>query len=276
MKEEKRQREEASIECRQVRYSHRKKEILKGIDFRVRSGEITVLLGKNGSGKTTLFRCIAGIRRLTGGEVRLEGRSLQEMKAAERSRRIAMMPQSLPLLHIRVGELVEMGRSPYLGFGGKLSERDRAIVQRALRLTDMERLASEAVKTLSGGERQLAYLAMVLAQDAKLLLFDEPTASLDTEYRSRVYTILRQLREEGYALAVTMHDLNDALAIADRIVVLENGDKVFDATAAEFAQSDLPERIFGQETVTATSKRGERVTMFRPLSEEKESGHKRI
>ena len=257
--------EALAVACRGVCLSYKKKQVLCGAALSVPRGTVTVLLGKNGSGKTTLLRCIAGLRKASAGEIFLFGTPVSALSPRERAKRVAVMPQTLPLLHRTVAELIAMGRSPYLGVLGGAGERDRQIAARAAAQTDMTAHLQDAVCTLSGGERQLAYFAMALAQDTKLLLLDEPTASLDAEYSRRVYDAIRTLSGEGYTFLLTLHDLDDAVAIADRIAVLDGGRTVFEGDPAAFTASGVPERVFSLAPVRAVSDEGERFTLFRPL-----------
>ena len=255
-----------ALECRDISFSYRKKEILRGVDLQAQSGKITVLLGRNGSGKTTLMRCIAGVRKPARGEIFLNGENIGTLSPRERAKRVAMMPQTLPPLHRTVEELIRMGRYPYLGMGGRLSEKDRAIVARAARDAGAENHLHDSVRTLSGGERQLAYFAMALAQDTKLILLDEPVSNLDAEYRRKVFGLMKKLSEEGYTFLVTLHDLEDAAELADRIAVLDGGNMIFSGTVAEFAASGVPEKVFSVTAVSAVTECGEKITVFRPTN----------
>lgn len=187
------------------------------------AGKITVLLGKNGSGKTTLLKCIGGIRKINGGEIKLFGVPISEIKGSDRAKIVSFMPQYLPQLHISAAELVALGRSPYHGFINKLTENVKKIIDYAVTVTDTSKHLDDAVCTLSGGERQLAFLAMALSQDSDIIMLDEPTASLDAEYRHKVYRLIGQLKQKGKTVVVTMHDLEEAVGIADRIVVIDGG-----------------------------------------------------
>ena len=259
--------EEILIECKGVCLSYRKREILRGADLRVPAGKITVLLGKNGSGKTTLLRCICGIRRITAGEIYLSRDPLIHLSPRERARRVALMPQNLPSLHRSVAELVEMGRSPYLSFGGRLGDGDRAAIERAVEKTDTRSHLKDAVCTLSGGERQLAFFAMALAQNTRAVMLDEPTANLDTEYRRKVFQTLRTLRQEGCGLLVTLHNMEEAVSVADRIAVLDSGKMIFEGETEEFLYSGISERAFGLRPIFAQTETGERFTVFRSAEE---------
>lgn len=251
------------IECQNLVLAYRKKEILKGVNFTAENNKVTVLLGKNGSGKTTLLRCISGIRKFSDGKVKIFGVELYDVHREARAKTLAFMPQYLPQLHITVRELIEMGRSPYMGFGSKLSDKDKEKISFAIKSTDVENHLDDVVCTLSGGERQLAFLAMTLATDAEIILLDEPTASLDVEYRHKLYKLICRLKEAGKTLVITMHNLDEAVEIADVIFVIDDGRAVFSGTAKEFVASDIPFKIFSVNPQTFTDENGNAITVFR-------------
>jgi iron complex transport system ATP-binding protein len=206
-----------------VRYG--KRLALDGVDATVLPGEILGIIGPNGSGKSTLVRALAGVREPDRGSVRLDGRELREIGRRQRGRAIALVPQetrvSFPL---RVRELVLLGRSPHTGAFGFEGPRDREIVARAMERADVSHLADRRIDELSGGERQRAVLARALAQEAPVLLLDEPTTYLDLRHTVDLLDLVRRLcREESLAVAVVLHDLNLAGLYCDRLVLLDRG-----------------------------------------------------
>ena len=257
------------IECENVCLTYRKKDILCGAELKALPGEITVILGRNGSGKTSLFRCIAGNRHHCRGDIRLQGSDMRSMRPAQRARVLSVMPQTLPLPPVTAEELVSFGRQPYLGYGGRLSESEKKGIADVMRRTGVYPHRHEVVSRLSGGERQLAFFTMLLAQDTPIVLLDEPTANLDAEYRHRVYDMMRELRDQGRTVAATLHSLEDAVALADRIYVMEYGRTVFSGTPEEFVSGCVPESVFGVRAVKAMSPEGEEFTVFPVKSGEK-------
>ncbi len=251
------------IVCTNIRLTYRKKEILQGVDFTALPGQITVLLGRNGSGKSSLLRCIAGNRHHHTGEILLDGHSAAAMLPVRRARLLAVMPQTLTQPPIRVEEMLALGRVPHLGYGGRLSAADQERIQTAMERTGILTHRSDRVSSLSGGERQLAFFTLLLVQDAPNLLLDEPTANLDAEYRQTVYTVLRQMREQGRTIALVMHDLTDAMELADKIYVLDHGQVRFCGTPGEFAESGVPEKVFGLTPIKITDEKHNDFTVFR-------------
>lgn len=203
------------------------REVLRGVDLTVASGEIVGLVGPNGAGKTTLLRVASRVLEPTAGTVQYRGRALSDYSRRELARAIAVVPQetSVPF-PFRAGELVVMGRTPHrplLAFDG---QDDVARARTALARLGIEPLADRSVFELSGGECQLVAFARALVQDADLMLLDEPTAFLDLQHRVRVLSIVRDLVATGRSALVVSHDLNLASRVCDRLAVLAAGEIV--------------------------------------------------
>ena len=253
------------IQCRKIGLSKGKKTILRDVDFQAAPGEITVLLGKNGSGKTSLLRCISGAYSRFQGEILLNGKNLSGLSPTERARWLAVLPQTLPQPPVTVEELTAFGRQPYTGYTGRLSQGEKEKVRRAMERSGVLPHAGDLVCNLSGGERQMAFFTMLLAQDTPAVLLDEPTANLDAEYRQRVFGFLRSMREEGKIIVTTLHSLEDAVQLGDRFWVMQEGAMVFSGTAGDFISSGLPERNFGLRPVQVSSPEEGDFTVFRPV-----------
>ena len=158
----------------QVCAGYGKTLVLDRIDFTLAPHAMTAVVGRNGSGKSTLVSCVNRKLPYTG-EISFSGRSLASMTPREQAKRIAILPQTLPSPAVTVEELAAFGRSPYLDFGKRLSPKDKQLVREALETVGIAGLRHKLLTELSGGERQKAYLAMMLAQDTDVLLLDEPT-----------------------------------------------------------------------------------------------------
>ncbi|HZO98034.1 MAG TPA: ABC transporter ATP-binding protein [Gaiellaceae bacterium] len=206
----------------------------------VEAGEWVTLIGPNGAGKSTLLRAIAGLLPF-GGSIELDGAPVRRLKRREVARRLAFVPQS-PLLppDLTVREYVLLGRTPHIGQLGAESARDAAAAARALGRLELDALAARPLRTLSGGERQRAVLARALAQEAPLLLLDEPTTALDVGRQQQALELVAELRA-GSALTVlsAMHELTLALQYADRIVLLSEGRIVAAGAPEEVATEEL-------------------------------------
>jgi ABC-type cobalamin/Fe3+-siderophores transport system ATPase subunit len=171
---------------------------------------------------------------------------VRALSTGERAKRVGYLPQELPCPRVTVRELVAFGRSPYLPLVGKLTDEDAAAVETALRLVALEGMADRLVDSLSGGERQKAFLAMVLAQETPLVVLDEPTAQLDVAARLAFCDLLKQLNvTTGKVFLVVMHELPEALCLADRLAVLQDGSLTFTGTPQEALTQSVPQSCFG-------------------------------
>lgn len=201
------------------------KNVLKDLTLALSPGEFTVLIGQNGCGKSTLLRTVFQTVKPSSGQVVLNGRPLTAYSAAERAKKIAYLPQSAnDMPDMEVAALVACGRYPHTGIGHRLTERDREIVEDAMRVTGVAQLGCRKLATLSGGEYQRARLAMCVAQQPQILILDEPTTHLDIGYQLEVLDLIRRLnRERGMTVLAVLHDLNHAARYADRICAIRDG-----------------------------------------------------
>lgn len=200
------------------------REVLRGVDLSVESGELVALLGPNGAGKTTFLRAALGRVEVASGSVTLDGRPAGSFRPRERARRLAYLPQRRPLAWpTRVADLVALGRFAYGASPGRPGPADAAAVERALASCGLERLADRAADTLSGGELALVHCARMFAAEAPLALADEPAASLDPAHARRVMRRLRGFVEDGGGALVVLHEVGLAARYADRIVWMREG-----------------------------------------------------
>ncbi len=220
--------------------------MLDGVSAQISPGEWVALIGPNGAGKSTLLRASAGLLRYEGS-VALDGEEVSSLPRREMARRLAFVPQA-PLLPpgMRVDEYVLLGRTAHLGpFGGE-SPRDLEIAGRALARLDLGSLAHRRLQTLSGGEQQRAVLCRALAQEAPLLLLDEPTTSLDIGRQQQALELVAALREHGeLTVLCAMHDITLAAQYADRLIVLSRGRVVAEGPPAEIANAELISEHYG-------------------------------
>ena len=215
--------------------------ILDGVSFSLRPGCVTALVGRNGSGKSTLLSCVDGLVPWEG-QILLEGKPLRQLPPRQRSRRVAIAHQELPVPRITGRELVSFGREPHLDLTGRLREADRRAVEEALRAVEAEDLALRRVDTLSGGERQRLALAMLLALQTPLLLLDEPTAHLDLGWQAELLRLLTEL--EGKTVLAVLHDIGLAVRYAEELLVLEEGRLVFAGSREECLRQQILEKTF--------------------------------
>ena len=210
------------IENLTFRYDRSGLAVLNGANLQLKQGEIGILLGKNGSGKTTLFKNLLGINKPSGGKIQFDGENLLKMPRRERARRIAYVPQDIQFGALTVFDSILMGRVSY--FGLKASQEDYVAVEKIIRDMGLESFAQRNVDELSGGERQKIAIARAMAQEPKLMVFDEPTGNLDISNEHLIFQEAKKLaREKNISILSSLHDLNQALAFGDKFFFLKNG-----------------------------------------------------
>jgi len=225
-----------------VHFSYGKRQVLHGIDLEVPKGDMLGLVGPNGAGKSTLLRVISGTLRPQQGDVFLEDSLLSTFTPPQRARRIALVPQTPTVPPgFTCMEVVLMARSPHLRFLQWEGSRDLAASRHAMELTTTWELAPRPLELLSGGERQRVFIARALAQEASVLLLDEPTSHLDIAYQTATMEMIEEIRQRtGVTVVAAMHDLTLAAQYCRRIAVLHQGRIV--ATGSP-SQVLTPERV---------------------------------
>ncbi|MBH1934346.1 ABC transporter ATP-binding protein [Streptomyces sp. AV19] len=221
-------------------------DVVHAASVTLRPGEVTVLVGPNGSGKSTLLRTLARLQRPRSATLVLDaGTDGLALPAREFSRRVALLTQGRPTPGgLTVRDVVEFGRYPYRGRWGRTDPCGRAAVDRALAMTGVTELAGRGAEHLSGGQLQRVWLACCLAQETGVLLLDEPTTYLDLRYQVELLDLMRDLADDhGIAVGAVLHDLDQAAAVADRIVLLHQGRVVADG---------LPEDVLTPQRLTDT------------------------
>lgn len=230
-----------------VSYEGTGKPVLDRVDLTVEPGKMAVLIGRNGSGKTTLLRGITGLMHPLSGSILYDGSDLIKTDPRERARLIAIVPQASELpAGYTVFETVSHGRTPYLNWCGMLGEKDREIIEAAIRATGLSALQDKEIRTLSGGEQQRVILARALAQDAPVLIMDEPTSYLDLYYQVILLDLVRSLcKEKQLAVLTILHDLNLAARYADTIAILDKGRIIADGAPESVLKAETLTEVFG-------------------------------
>lgn len=206
-------------------------------------GQITGILGPNGCGKTTTLKLCGRLLSPATGAIQVDGVG-DSRDARAFAHAVAYLPQSRPLPSISVRSLVAHGRFPHLGLSRKLGAADNVAIDRALDMTGMTDCARRELRTLSGGQRQKAYIAMLIAQEAQHLLLDEPMTHLDVLHQLELMDILRQLRAEGRCVAVVLHDIPQAVQLCDRILLMHGGQALYDGPSGGLYASGAVEQAF--------------------------------
>lgn len=232
------------LEFKNISVTKNKKEILKDVSFSVKPHTVTAVIGKNGSGKSTLLSCLTGESRYTGA-IHFSDSDISLMSKRQRAATVAFLQQNLPVVPITVENLVAMGRTPYIDIGKLLTEKDKVQIEKAIVSVGIENIRQKKLSEISGGEKQKAYIAMVLAQNTRVVALDEPTTYMDVQYEKEFMSLLRELKEKHKkTLLVVMHDLSRAAEIADYILILNEGRVAFSGEKEEAIQSGKIESIF--------------------------------
>ena len=223
--------------------------VLRGVSFEARPGEIAGLIGPNGAGKSTLLRVLAGLIRPDSGAVHLADTPLKGLNAAQRARRIAFMPQHDAMHPFTALETVLMGRYAHLGRFELEGREDRDIARDAMTRTDTVQFERRQLDRLSGGERQRVILARSLAQQAGIVLLDEPSASLDLRHRlSTMETLRAEAIDRNVAVVVALHDVSLAGRYCDRLTLMSEGVISAEGTPSEVLTPGNLRSVFGVET----------------------------
>lgn len=217
---------------------------LRDASFETPAGSITALVGVNGSGKSTLFKAVMGFVPLSAGQVQVLGLPVAQ---AMRQRLMAYVPQSEEVdwnFPVLVQDVVMMGRYGHMGFMRLPRQADRAAVRQALERVDMSALAGRQIGELSGGQKKRVFLARALAQQARVILLDEPFTGVDVKTESAIIDLLRQLRDEGCVILVSTHNLGSVPEFCDRTALIQGTVLACGPTAEVFTRANL-ERAFG-------------------------------
>ncbi|MBB2959096.1 ABC transporter ATP-binding protein [Pseudoclavibacter helvolus] len=235
----------ADLQARSVHVGYDEQRIIEGLDFDLPAHSFTVIIGPNACGKSTLLKALARLLKPSVGGVLLDGTDIFTLKTKDVAKRLGLLPQtSLAPEGIRVADLVARGRFPHQGMFDRWSEADERAVSAAMAATRVDALSSRFVDELSGGQRQRVWVAMALAQEAPVLLLDEPTTFLDISHQYELLELFRRLRGAGRTLVAVLHDLNQAARFATHLVIMRDGEIVAQGEPGEVLTAELVEDIF--------------------------------
>ena len=222
------------IRIKNLSLSVKGRALLNDISLTLEEGRIYALLGENGSGKTTLMRVLSSYFRSYSGSIEFGGRELRTLSRKERDGMHSLLPQLLPQSDISVRCLLSMYRNGLA----------------CLESLGLGHLKDSRLNVLSGGEKEMVFLALAISHDAALYLLDEPEASLDSNYRKKTERVMMDLAEQGKTVLVSFHDITRAVALSDDVIVLSRGSLAFFGSKDEFISSDTAERIFSLSSHT--------------------------
>lgn len=220
-----------------------KKTVLRHISLTILPGQVTILLGPNGSGKSTLLKSLCGLLPSTG-VVRLDGSLLDALSARQRARKLTYLAQNRLIPDITVQKLVLHGRFPYLSYPRRYRQTDYTAAQNAMEQMGIAALADVRLGNLSGGQRQKVYIAMALAQNTPVVLFDEPTTFLDVGTQLQIMQQARCLAAQGKTVLMVLHDIAQAMQFADQLVLMNEGTVVCTGTPQAVFASGALDRVF--------------------------------
>ena len=220
--------------------------LIDGVDISLTPRAVTGLIGPNGAGKSTLLKVLARQQPLTEGELSIGDESYSSFRDREFARRIAYLPQIIPVTPgITVDELVCLGRFPWHGALGKFTSMDRAAVDEALEITGTVAFGDRFTDSLSGGERQRCWIAMLIAQEARVLLLDEPVSALDVRFQIEIMNLIRRIAQDReVAILVVLHDMNLAARYCGHITALKSGRIAWQGRAASLMDASVLEGIY--------------------------------
>lgn len=232
------------IKLNNITAGYNKVEVIKSINIVFEEGSITSIAGKNGCGKTTLLKIASNLLKPFSGEITIRGKDISSIPNKELARKVSFLPQLRTVPNITVFNLVMHGRYPYLGFSRTPQKEDREIVDKAIENMRLNEYINKNIQELSGGQRQKAYIAMVLAQDTDIIFLDEPTTYLDINHQLEILEIIKKLKKMGKTIVMVLHDLSYALSYSDRICLMDNGEvAIYDTPQAVFESKEI-DRIF--------------------------------
>lgn len=234
------------LEARELCMGYGDAKVIEGLDLDLPSGKVTAIVGPNGCGKSTLLAGLARLHKPSGGAVLLNGKVITELPTREVARQLALLPQEASAPDgLTVAELIRFGRQPHQRLLQQWNDHDQAIVDAALQAADLVELADRPLQSMSGGQRQRAWIAMAIAQDTPLLLLDEPTSALDLGHQIEVFDLIRQLAAAGKTIVMVVHDLSSACHYADHLVAMRDGRVIAQGAPQSVVTPELVKTLYG-------------------------------
>ncbi|UUD63598.1 ABC transporter ATP-binding protein [Pseudomonas seleniipraecipitans] len=219
--------------------------IIEGLSLRIPSGQVTAIVGPNGCGKSTLLAGLSRLHKPSAGAVLLNGKAIGSVPSKQVARQLALLPQDATAPDgLTVSELIRFGRQPHQSLLRQWSAEDQAIVDEALRVADLQDLAKRPLESMSGGQRQRAWIAMAVAQQTPLLLLDEPTSALDLGHQIEVFELIRSLASVGKTVVMVVHDLSSACRYADHLVAMKAGSIIAEGAPVDIVTPTLVEALY--------------------------------
>ena len=225
-----------------------RKQVLFDINAEIKTGEIISIIGANGCGKSTLLEIASGLMKPISGNVTVDGEDVHSMEGKKRAKLISVLSQQKSPGVLTVRALVYHGRFPYLGYPRRYTDEDRQIVEEAMQTAGVSEFADESLSELSGGQQQKAYIAMLIAQNTKIVYMDEPVTFLDINYQLELMNLIKKMQKSGKTVIMVIHDLNLAMTYSDRIMAMKDGRLISMGTPKEIYEKGVLGELFGIET----------------------------
>lgn len=237
------------LQIENVSFSIDHKQILNNISLEVKKQSLHAIIGTNGSGKSSLLRIISRIWKMDEGNIYIDNKKITKFSRKELSQKITLVPQDTHLsFPIFVKDLVLLGRNPHIKRFHSYTAKDHEIALQAIQEIGIEHLINKRVTEISGGERQLVWIACALATQAPILLLDEPTAALDIYHKLCIFKILKQLQNKGLTIIVVLHELQEAYSFFDTVSLMEQGHIYSTGHPSEILTEQNIEKIFNVHT----------------------------
>lgn len=236
----------ARLQTSHVALSYDKLPVIRDLSVAIPDGKVTAIVGPNGCGKSTLLAGLSRLHKPASGVVLLDGKAISGWSSREVARRLALLPQdAIAPDGMTVAELIRFGRQPHQGLLRQWSREDEAVVEAALQATQLVELADRPLASMSGGQRQRAWIAMAVAQSTPLLLLDEPTSALDLGHQIEVFELIRGLALAGKTVVMVVHDISSACRYADHLVAMHAGSIIAEGRPMDVVTPELVGRLYG-------------------------------
>ncbi|MFD1600600.1 ABC transporter ATP-binding protein [Halobellus rarus] len=255
-----------------VGYPGTETPVIEGETIEIEPGSVTALIGPNGSGKSTLLKTLANQLEADAGSILVDGNDIHSLGPKEMAKKLGLLSQeSTSPNSLTVEDLIYHGRYPHRGFFEKVTKEDQAAVNRAMELAGVGHLRTRELGSLSGGQKQLAWIAMILAQETDILLLDEPTTFLDPHHQLEVMEIVEKLHDESdITVALVLHDIEQAARYSDHMIALRDGAIQARGTPEEVVTEELLADVFRIKATVEAGSTGPKVTMESPLHDDPE------
>ena len=239
----------STIEVKGLSFGYTKETpVLKNINISIKPSSLTAILGKNGCGKSTLLDCIIGYNQTKTGNIFINGKDLHTFSDKQLATEIAYIPQNtVSNMDFTVEEFILFGRNCRLKFGDFLKQEDYDIVHENARLLGVDNLLSKSIHRISGGERQLAYIARALTQESPIIIMDEPTANLDFGNQAVLFSIMKDLQQKGKTVLFTTHNPNHVMDLGCELIGIKDGAEKYAGSASDVMSVDMIKDLYGEK-----------------------------